>query len=89
MEIRMIARALLASFACVLGWTCVYYVSSYDKPMQAKLLVALKTAAAAALGAVLPMLPGILADSPALAPLVSAVVTAIVLHLRPAPAVAK
>jgi VIT1/CCC1 family predicted Fe2+/Mn2+ transporter len=51
--------------------------------MQAKLLVALKTAAAAALGAVLPMLPDLMAHRPELAPLISAIVTAVVLHLTP------
>jgi len=79
----MIARAVLTAVACAGAWVAILGAMVQTGVMSKEHASMVgKTALAAALGAILPMLPGVLGDS-AWGPLVSAVLTAIVLHLAP------
>jgi hypothetical protein len=73
----------------MLGWTCVYMIMRYIHGMNAKIVIALKTCAAAALAALLPMIPALVDGLPeGSGAVVSALVGAVLLHVR-APEVAK
>ena len=70
------AVAVAALFACACGWFAVALTWSYI-PGMAKFKPILLTALVAAAGAIAPMLPAIVADYPAAAPVVSALATAL------------
>lgn len=78
----MVARALLAFLAAACGWLAVLSLVAHN-PSMAKFRPVLLTALAAAAGAVLPMLPALLADAPPYASaIVSALVTALALRAK-------
>jgi hypothetical protein len=72
----VIASAFAALFACACAWFAVYTMAGHN-PDMAKLRPILITALVAAAGAIAPMLPAIVADYPAAAPVVSAIATAL------------
>ncbi len=84
---RVIAQALQATALAAVSWLAIFASLVHIGCMtKAKAILVAKTAAVAALGAILPMLPTLLGDTPGpLGSAISAVVTAVAFLLRPVP----